>query len=341
MKNKMNVDIIDVANHAGVSPATVSRSFNHPDKVLASTRKRIEKAIAQTGYIRNRAAQAIHGKRSGTVGLIVPTLDNAIFSNLIQAFSNEMRQNGFTMLVATHGYDLNDEYALLRSLLEHRIEGVALIGDDHSEDTYNLLELRNVPVVSMWNYKKDSKISCVGGENDKAGQAIAKHVVGLGHKQIAIAFPSIKENDRARDRKRGVLDQLLRAEITVPENWQIDTAYSIEDARQSATLMLESGPHPTAIIAGNDVIAQGVIYAVQAKGLKVPNDISVTGIGDFSGSASAFPSLTTVRMRPNKVGGIAAAVLLERINGERGTGPTRTRVPVEVKDRDSARMLRD
>lgn len=137
MKNKINVDIIDVANHAGVSPATVSRSFNHPDKVLISTRKRIEKAIAQTGYIRNRAAQAIHGKRSGTVGLIVPTLDNAIFSNLIQAFSDEMREHSFTMLVATHGYDLNDEYLLLRSLLEHRVEGVALIGHDHSDDTYN------------------------------------------------------------------------------------------------------------------------------------------------------------------------------------------------------------
>jgi LacI family transcriptional regulator len=341
MKSKINVDIIDVANHAGVSPATVSRSFNHPDKVLASTRKRIEKAIAQTGYIRNRAAQAIQGKRSGTVGLIVPTLDNAIFSNLIQAFSDEMRQHSFTMLVATHGYDLKDEYLLLRSLLEHRVEGVALIGHDHSTDTYNLLERRDVPVVSMWNYCENSLISCVGAENDRAGQVIAEHIVELGHMKIAIAFPSVQENDRARDRRSGVLDYLSQVGITVPEHWQIETEYSIEDARRTAEQMLEIVPRPTAIVAGNDVIAQGVICAVQAMGLNVPNDVSVTGIGDFSGSAASFPSLTTVRMRPNKVGKTAALLLLERINGERGANLNRIRVSVEVKKRGSARMIRD
>ncbi len=337
MKNKLNADIIDVANHAGVSPATVSRSFNHPDKVLLSTRKRIERAIAQTGYIRNRAAQAIQGKRSGTVGLIVPTLDNAIFSNLIQAFSEEMRLHGFTMLVTTHGYDLKDEYLLLRSLLEHRVEGVALIGHDHSDETYTLLERRNVPVVSMWNYKEDSKISCVGGENDQAGRAIAKHIVDLGHTEIAIAFPSVKENDRARDRKHGVLAYLAEAGLTVPVHRQIETVYSIANARNSAAELFEMQPRPTAVIAGNDVIAQGVIYAAQAKGLDVPNDVSVTGIGDFSGSASAFPSVTTVRMRPNKVGKIAASLLLERINGEDETDPSRIKVAVEVKSRESTK----
>lgn len=339
MKHKTNVDIIDVAIHAGVSPATVSRSFNHPKKVLASTRKRIEKAILQTGYIRNRAAQAIQGKRSGTVGLIVPTLDNAIFSNLIQAFSDEIRKHGFTMLVTTHGYDLNDEYALLRSLLEHRVEGVALIGHDHSKDTYNLLERRSVPVVSMWSYKRNSKISCVGGENDQAGQAIAKHIINIGHSQIAIAFPNVKENDRARDRKNGVLKYLTENFIEVPDYWQVETAYSVQDARDSAAKMFEKYPCPTAVITGNDVIAQGFIYAAQAKGLNVPNDISVTGIGDFSSSASSFPSITTVRMRPKKVGTKAALVLLDRINGDREADPTRIKVSVEVKSRESTKSI--
>ena len=103
--------------------------------------------------------------------------------------------------------------------------------------------------------------------------------------------------------------------------------------------MLERESHPTAIIAGNDVIAQGIIYAVQAKGLHVPNDISVTGIGDFSGSAAAFPSISTVRMRPNKVGKTAASVLLERINGDRTLEPIRIEVSVEVKCRDSSKAL--
>lgn len=339
MKKNTNVDIIDVAIKAGVSPATVSRSFNHPDKVLMSTRKRIEKAISQTGYIRNRAAQAIQGKRSGTVGLIVPTLDNAIFSNLIQAFSVEMRKHGFTMLVTTNGYDLNDEYTLLRSLLEHRVEGVALIGHDHSDETYNLLDIRNVPVVSMWNYKENSKISCVGGENKEAGAEIAKHITELGHTKIAVAFPNVKENDRARDRKIGVIEYLNKKGIIIPEYWNIKTEYSVSDARNCAIKLLDNYNHPTAIIAGNDVIARGMIYAAQSRGLNVPNDISITGIGDFSSSESSFPSITTVRMRPNEVGKKAASVLLERINGDREADPTRTRVSVEVKARESTKLI--
>ena len=339
MKKNTNVDIIDVAIKAGVSPATVSRSFNHPNKVLKSTRKKIEKAIFQTGYIRNRAAQAIQGKRSGTVGLIVPTLDNAIFSNLIQAFSVEMRKHGFTMLVATNGYDLNDEYTLLRSLLEHRVEGVALIGHDHSEETYNLLDIRNVPVVSMWNYKEKSKISCIGGENKEAGIEIAKHIIGLGHKRIAIAFPNVKENDRARDRQIGVIEYLNSKNISIPEYWNIKTEYSVSDARNCAEELFKNHPLPTAIIAGNDVIAKGIIYAAQANGLNVPDDISITGIGDFSSSESSFPSITTVRMRPNKVGVKAANVLLERINGDREAEPIRIKVSVEVKARESTKVI--
>ena len=341
MKKNINVDIIDVAIKAGVSPATVSRSFNHPNKVLKSTQKRIEKAILQTGYIRNRAAQAIQGKRSGTVGLIVPTLDNAIFSNLIQAFSVEIRKHGFTMLVATNGYDLDDEYTLLRSLLEHRVEGVALIGHDHSKETYNLLNIRNVPVVSMWNYKEDSLISCVGGENKEAGIEIAKHISSLGHTKIAMAFPNVEDNDRARDRKIGVIEYLNSQDISIPEYWDIKTEYSVSDARYCAEELFNKYPHPTAIIAGNDVIARGIIYAAQSYGMNVPKDISITGIGDFSSSESSFPSITTIRMRPNKVGKKAASVLIDRINGDREAEPTRIKVSVEIKSRESTMTLKN
>lgn len=340
MKKNTNVDIIDVAIKAGVSPATVSRSFNHPNKVLKSTQKRIERAILQTGYIRNRAAQAIQGKRSGIVGLIVPTLDNAIFSNLIQAFSVEMRKHGFTMLVATHGYDLNDEYTLLRSLLEHRVEGVALIGHDHSDETYNLLDIRNVPVVSMWNYKENSKISCVGGENKEAGVEIAKHISNFGHTKVAMAFPNVEDNDRARDRQIGVVDYLHSRGIIIPDYWNIKTEYSVSDARNCAEQLFNNYPHPTAIIAGNDVIARGIIYAAQAYGLNVPLDLSVTGIGDFSSSESSYPSITTIRMRPNKVGKKAASVLIDRINGDREAKPTRIKVSVEVKARESTKRFK-
>jgi LacI family transcriptional regulator len=335
MKSKKYADIIDVANQAGVSPATVSRCFNHPDKVRADTRKRIQMAVETTGYIRNRAAQAIHGRRSGTVGLIVPTLDNAIFSNLIQAFSEQLNANGFTMLVATHGYDLDREYQLLRSLLEHRVEGIGLIGLDHKEETYSLIERRETPSVAMWNYRPDTRISCVGADNYQAGRTIARHILDIGHKQIALVFPDIEGNDRAAHRLKGVQDVLKEQRIAVPRNWHLHTTYSIKHARSVCTPLLSSDDKPTAIIAGNDVIAQGVVYAAQALGLTVPDHISVAGIGDFSGSAHLLPSLTTIRLRSNKVGQTAGLILDRLINGEDKNRVERVAISAELMQRES------
>ena len=126
MRNR--IDIIAVAKRAGVSISTVSRSFNHPDLVKPATRKRIDDAVRALGYIRNRAAQTMHGKRSGTIGLIVPTIDHTIFAEVIQVFSDTIAAHGFSLILATHGYDLQKEYQLLRKLLEHRVDGVALVG---------------------------------------------------------------------------------------------------------------------------------------------------------------------------------------------------------------------
>ena len=170
-------DIVDVARRARVSISTVSRSFNHPDLVNPATRKKIERAVQALGYIRNRAAQTMHGRRSGTIGLIVPTIDHAIFAEVVQSFSDAVDQAGFTLLIASHGFDLDREYAVLRKFLEHRVDGLALIGLDHSEPTFQLLEQQVVPVISIWNYVSDSRISCVGAENYDAGRMAAEYLL--------------------------------------------------------------------------------------------------------------------------------------------------------------------
>lgn len=336
MKRAKHADIIDVANHAGVSPATVSRVFNHPSKVKPETRKRIQSAVDELGYIRNRAAQAIHGRKSGTIGLIVPTLDNAIFSNLIQSFSESLDENGLTMLVTTHGYDLDKEYALLRSLFEHRVDGLGLIGLDHRTETYTLLERRGIPSVAMWNYSSDSRVSCVGSDNKRAGELITEHVLSLGHRKIGLVFPNTQDNDRAIDRLSGVVDCLNAANILTPEAWSKNTKYSVADARACGVELLQNPDRPSAIICGNDVIAQGVISAALSLGLNVPNDVSVAGIGDFSGSKDYFPSITTVRLRSNEIGRKAALVLIDGLNvgGETKT-IERISVDAELHDRES------
>ena len=334
MKNQSyKVDIIAVAKAARVSAATVSRSINHPELVNPATRKRVENAIRKTGYIRNRAAQVMHGRRSATLGLIVPTINYSIFAELVQSFNDTVSAHGFALLLATHDYNLKSEYNLLRKLLEHRVDGVALVGLDHSDDTYNLLDSQNIPTVSMWNFDPDSKISCVGSDNFDAGSMAADHLIALGHKKIGYVFPPTNDNDRARNRLAGVCCSLERAKISVPKAWQTESLYSIAAARAVALEMLGSGKNPTALICGNDIIAHGVVSAAMELGISIPEQLSIIGIGDFAGSGDMFPSLTTVRIPAKTIGEKAGNFLVQSIGATDTHNLSRFRISVELKQR--------
>jgi len=312
-KAEKKADIIAVAKAARVSASTVSRSFNHPDLVKPATRKKIDAAVRRLGYIRNRAAQTIHGIRSGTIGLIVPTVDQAIFAELIQSFSEAVENLGFTILLASHGYSLEREYALTRKMLEHRVDGIALIGIEHSDDTYELLAQQKPPALLLWNHALDAPLPCIGSDNYRAGQLIGRHVADLGHVDIASIFPPLDGNDRASLRMKGVADALQNVGIEIRDEWRLETPYSVAAAKLSASSLLTNRERPTAIICGNDVLAWGALHALSHQRLDVPSEMTVTGIGDFNGSSAFEPSLTTVRIPARTIGKKGADAIVRLI----------------------------
>lgn len=337
-KQQNRVDITTVARAAKVSASTVSRTFNHPDLVTPATRKKIDRAVRRLGYIRNRAAQAMHGKRSGTVGLVVPTIDHAIFAELVQSFSEKLETVGFTILMTSHGYDLEREYAVVRKLLEHRVDGVALIGLEHSEETYLLLEQQKLPVVAVWNYEETSRVSCVGAQNLLAGRMAAEHLLNLGHRDIGAVFPNTLGNDRSFDRLRGAKEVLANAGISLPTSRQWMTPYSVFQAKAVGLKILTQKDRPSALLCGNDVIAQGCLYAAMQMGMRVPGDISVMGIGDFKGSKDMEPALSTVRL-PARTIGEQAADLIVRLIAEDGLDITREELQPELMPRVSTAQI--
>ncbi len=316
VKKNKKADILAVAKAARVSPSTVSRSFNHPELVKANTRKKIDAAVRRLGYIRNRAAQTIHGIRSGTIGLIVPTIDHAIFAELVQSFSDAVEELGFTILLASHGYSLDREYALTRKMLEHRVDGMALIGIEHSEDTYGLLAQQAMPSVLLWNYAKDARLTCVGSDNLAAGKLIGTHIANLGHRNVATLFPPLAGNDRAQLRFDGVTQALAEGGVVPRNDWTLETPYSVAAAKEAVDALISDAARPTAIICGNDVLAWGVIHGLMRKGLRVPQDLSVTGIGDFKGSKEFEPGLTTVRIPARQIGAQGAKRIVEAVISE-------------------------
>lgn len=321
MKGKRHVNIFDVANEAGVSPATVSRCVNHPEKVSADTRRLVEAAIRETGYVRNRAAQAFHGRRSGTIGLVVPTVDYAIFASMVQAFTDAAEAAGFTLLLGTHGYDLEQEYRVVRKLLEHRVDGIALTGLDRTEDCLALLARQSTPALSVWNYDPASALPSVGAVNAEAGELAARHLVELGHRRIALVFPPTTDNDRARARMNSALAVLAAHGATPQPDHVARCRYDTGLAKKVVGALLAQKARPTAILCGNDVIARGALYAAREAGLSVPEALSVAGIGDFAGSSDMVPALTTVGIPAVAIGTEAAALLIHMIGEETSIAP--------------------
>jgi LacI family transcriptional regulator len=338
-KKDKKADIVAVARAARVSISTVSRSFNHPDLVKPNTRKKIDAAVRRLGYIRNRAAQTMHGIRSGTIGLVVPTINNSIFAEVIQAFSDAVEAQGFTILVASHGYDLEREYAVLRKFLEHRVDAVALIGLDHSEETFQLIERQGIPAMSIWNYDAGSRISCVGADNEAAGRAAARHLLELGHRDIALVFPPTGDNDRARSRMTGAMAALQAADVQVPGHRRVETTYSLSAAKAAVVAILRTDPQPSALLCGNDVLALGAIYGARHARLDVPGDISVIGIGDFKGSGEMEPGLTTIRLPALQIGQLAGEQISQSVI-HADASPVRLRCDIKLVKRATCRHLR-
>ena len=183
-------------------------------------------------------AGALHSRFSGTFGLIVPTIDNAIFAEMIEAFSARLQQLDRTMLIAAHGYDLKREARIVRSLLERRIDGIALVGFDHDPVSMNMLAQRDVPVISIWNHKETAEIPSIGADNHLAGRLIAEHILDLGHRDIMLMFPQTVNNDRARDRLDGVFSTFAEAGLKLSKERLITCPYDIGEAKRIARKVL-------------------------------------------------------------------------------------------------------
>lgn len=305
--------IVDVASIAGVSAATVSRYFNSPELVKEATREKIASAVDKLGYVPH-AAKSLGPQASGTVGLIVPTIDNAIFSEMIQEFSITLFRHARTMLIASHGYDLARESILTESLLKHGIDAIALIGLDHTEQTNKQLAKCNIPSVLLWNYRNRQERPCIGVDNRAAGRTAIRHLLELGHRDILLLLAETRANDRSADRRAGALSALKASGISIPPERRIVCPYDVQATKDIVRKALSEVPRPTAIFGTNDVIAQGALFAALSLGIPVPDELSVIGIGDFRGSSSMEPGLTTFRLPARRIGRRAAEALVEMID---------------------------
>jgi LacI family transcriptional regulator len=306
----------DVARRARVSTATVSRVVNAPDSVRDELRTRVEAAIVQLGYVPHAGARTLKSRRTGTIGAIFPTVDNAIFATAINALQRRLAEADHQLLIATHDYSPATEESQALNLLTRGADALVLCGTGQRPALLARLKSRGVPVVHVMNWPPPAGLACVGFDNARAMEQVVRYLLDLGHRRIAMLAGVTRDNDRAAARLAGVRDALAAAGLTLPASRVVERRYGLAPAREGLQRLMEVTPPPTAIVCGNDVLAFGALFEAQRLGLAVPNDLSIIGFDDLELASHLHPALTTVRVPAEAMWRRAADHVLALLRGE-------------------------
>jgi LacI family transcriptional regulator len=312
---KPTVTINQVAKMAGVSTATVSRALNKPETVSEALKKKIERIIKKIGYIPNAGARSLMLKRTGSIGVIVPTLDNAIFAQGLEEFQRQLSQSGYQMLVGSTNYDPEIEYQQMRNLLLQGVEGIAMFGSSQKLELIRLLRTRKLPYIHIGSLDTPLNGYAAGFDNKKAIQLGVEYLVQVGHRNFGMIAGKTENNDRARDRVDGVVELLKRHRIVLKKESIIEVPYQIQDARIALKKLLQINPSISAVVCGNDVLAIGALLEAQSQGIKIPYQCSILGFDNLELSRHIQPSLSTIHIDAIGMWSKAAHHLMSQING--------------------------
>jgi LacI family transcriptional regulator len=306
----------DVARAANVSTATVSRCLNTPDLVVETTRLKVLDAISHLGYSPNLRARALASGRSDTIGAIIPTMENAIFARGIQAFQEELAEHGYNLLIASSSYCEDTEARQMRNLASRGADALLLIGHHRKAEHYRFLEQQCIPVLVAWVYDPEQPQLSIGFDNKQAMMNLTREVIRMGHRRIAaISAPGVT-NDRARNRILGIRAAMDEAGIDPQTLNVVEAPYGIEPGADAFEELLKTGLRPTVVMCGNDVLAVGALQRAKQMGLRVPQDISITGFDDLELASVVEPSLATVHVPHREMGRRAARMLVDTLNGD-------------------------
>jgi LacI family transcriptional regulator len=329
----------DVAQRAGVSAASVSRVLNHPAKVSDEVRERVVRAMGELGYVRDGAARALASRQSLTIGHVVPTLGIGIFAAGVAALQRRLDEFDYQLLVAASDYDEAKEVRQVRALIERGVDGMALVGQRHAPEIYQLLRTRKLPYVNTYQLDGRSLHPSIGFDNRTGTFELTRHLIDLGHHEFAIVTASPSLNDRIAARLKGILDCLDDRDIPPSARHVVEVAaQTIAEGRGVVRALIAAHPDLTAIYCTTDTLAIGVLCECRALGIRVPDDISVAGYSDLEIVSHLDPTLSTVHIPAEQIGTCTADFLIDRIKGR--TGPKTIELEAEIIIRRSTGPVR-
>lgn len=307
------VTVIDVAREAGVSPITVSRALNRPEKVSEATRDHVLAVVKTMGYVPNLLAGSLALSKSRLVAILLPTIANSIFATAVQAIMDRLTEDGYQALLGPTGYSPEKEEALLEAILGRRPDGIVLTGTLHTQGSRARLASAGIPVVEAWDLSDNALDMQVGFSHEEVGKMVADHFVAKGYTRFSVITV---DDPRGIRRCNSLIQQLEHHQIfdvpvevlPLPATWEVGR----EGLKR---LMLLPNP-PQLVFCSSDTVAMGVLAQASEMGLSVPSDIAVLGFGDTTNSRFSQPALSTISVNSSVMGQEVAEALLRRFQGD-------------------------
>ena len=326
--------IASIASLAGVSIPTVSRVLHNRPDVAPETRKRVEQAIEESGFVRNRVKHPVR-KSSHIVDVLVPGLDTLYSVEIVRGVEEVLARTEFRLALSiTHDSFQLEQRWLTKVLNGGATDGAILVLSQGQQQYFDTLHHHQIPFVAVdQRGELGADIPSVGATNWLGGRIATEYLISLGHRRIAIiSGPSLLRC--SQDRLAGYRFALEDAGIPFDPELVRFGAFLQQDGYDQSCALIDLPDRPTAIFAGNDVQAMGVYGALRSNGLSIPDDMSVIGFDDVAISSVVTPALTTVRQPLIEMGRFATTMLLHLIAGE-PLDSTRVELTTTLTMRDS------
>lgn len=303
----------DIADHLGMTKMTVSRYLRNSNSVAKDTQQRIAAAIEQFGYIPNRAPEILSNAKSKAIGVLLPSLTNHVFADVLKGIEQVADIAGYQTMLAHYGYSVKKEEERIESLLSYNVDGLILSENYHSLRTLKMIEIANIPVIEIMDSSQTGIQQVIGFDNVAAAQAMVETMIQRGYKNIV--YFTARMDKRTQLKMQGY-EQAMKKYGLEPYNLITEAASSFTLGGKQLRKILEERPETNGVFCTNDDLAIGALFECQRLGIAVPQQIAIAGFHGHDVGFSVTPQLATVMTPRLEIGKLAAQELLARLNDE-------------------------
>jgi LacI family gluconate utilization system Gnt-I transcriptional repressor len=314
------IRLTEVAKLAGVSPITASRFFRNPEALSMAKRERVDSAVKELGYVPNLAARALASHRTEVIGVVIPSLTNNVFADVLRGIYDSLEGSRYSIQLANTRYSILQEEKLLRLFRAQKPAGLIVTGINQTTDSRAILETMNCPVTQIMEVGEAPVDMMVGFSHYDASSAAISHILTQGRRRIG--FLGARMDPRVQRRFEGYRDVMTAASLFDP-NLVVTTSVPTTVTLGSTLFadLIARAPDIDAVFCVNDDLALGVLFECQRRRISVPRDIVLVGFNDLEFMASAVPSLTSVRTNRYEMGRHAVTMVIDAIEGRRPEVP--------------------